>query len=242
MAQNIYDEPAFFDGYSRLVRSVQGLAGAPEWPALRSLLPALAGQRVLDMGCGYGWFCRWARTQGAHSVLGIDVSERMLARALSAAADPAITYQRADLEQPDLPEAAFDLAYSALALHYVERLGELLAAVHRALRPGGRLVFSVEHPIFMAPTKPGWAVDAQGGRRWPLDAYLREGPRTTDWFVPGVVKQHRTIGTLLNALIGAGFTLDHVEDWGPTDAQVAAQPELAKERERPMFLLVAARR
>ncbi|HXA96495.1 MAG TPA: class I SAM-dependent methyltransferase, partial [Candidatus Dormibacteraeota bacterium] len=81
MTQNIYDDAKFFEGYSRLPRSVEGLAGAPEWPALRALLPALRGLTVLDLGCGFGWFCRWAREQGTTRVVGVDVSERMLARA-----------------------------------------------------------------------------------------------------------------------------------------------------------------
>ncbi|MBV9747245.1 MAG: hypothetical protein JO157_00370 [Acetobacteraceae bacterium] len=72
--------------------------------------------------------------------------------------------------------------------------------------------------------------------------YLVEGPRTTDWLAEGVVKHHRTIGTTLNLLIEAGFTISHVEEFGPTDEQIAARPELAEERERPMFLLVAAHR
>jgi ubiquinone/menaquinone biosynthesis C-methylase UbiE len=116
MAQNIYDNPEFFEGYSRLSRSIEGLDGAAEWPALRALLPELRGLRVLDLGCGFGWFCRWAREQGAAQVLAIDLSERMLARARATTADAAITYTRADMERLDLPEATFDLAYSSLAL------------------------------------------------------------------------------------------------------------------------------
>ena len=242
MAQNIYDDPAFFEGYSRLGRSVEGLAGAPEWPALRVLLPDLRGLKVLDLGCGFGWFCRWAREQGAARVLGLDVSEKMLARASAATSDAAITYARADLERLDLPEASFDLAYSALALHYIENLAGLLAKVHRALVPGAHLIFSAEHPIYTAPTHPGWLVDAQGRKTWPVDAYQIEGPRTTDWLARGVIKQHRAIGTYLNLLIRLGFAISHVEEWGPTDEQIAVQPELAEERQRPMFLLVAARR
>ena len=65
MTQNIYDNPKFFEGYSRLSRSVEGLDGAAEWPALKALLPDLRGLRVLDIGCGFGWFCRWVRQQGA---------------------------------------------------------------------------------------------------------------------------------------------------------------------------------
>ena len=81
MTQNVYDDPEFFEGYIRLGRSVEGLDGAAEWPSLRVLLPDVRGRRVVDLGCGFGWFCRWARTQGAAHVLGLDVSERMLARA-----------------------------------------------------------------------------------------------------------------------------------------------------------------
>src|SRR5437660_247885 len=98
MGQNIYDDPTFFEGYRRLPRSVQGLDGAPEWPAIRAMLPELRGRGVLDLGCGFGWFCRWARQQGAAQVTGIDVSEKMLARARAEIDDPAISYLCADLE------------------------------------------------------------------------------------------------------------------------------------------------
>ena len=54
MTQNIYDNPEFFEGYSRLGRSVEGLAGAAEWPSLRAMLPDVRGLRVVDLGCGYG--------------------------------------------------------------------------------------------------------------------------------------------------------------------------------------------
>lgn len=242
MTQNIYDNPTFFAGYSRLERSLEGLAGAAEWPALRAMLPDLRGLRIVDLGCGFGWFCRWARERGAAQVLGLDVSEKMLARAQAMTDDPAITYIRADLERVDLPEASFDFAYSSLALHYIEDLAGLLAKVHRALVPGAHLVFSVEHPIYTAPTHPAWSVGADGRKTWPVDRYLVEGPRTTDWLAKGIVKQHRTIGTYLNLLIRLGFTITHVEEWGPTDKQIAARPEWAEERHRPMFMLVGAHR
>ncbi|WP_332688778.1 class I SAM-dependent methyltransferase, partial [Bosea sp. (in: a-proteobacteria)] len=93
MAQNIYDDPEFFAGYSRLPRQVHGLAGAPEWPAIRAILPDLEGRRVVDMGCGFGWFSRWAREHGAASVLGLDLSGKMIARAKAETADAAITYK-----------------------------------------------------------------------------------------------------------------------------------------------------
>lgn len=242
MTQNIYDNDEFFAGYGRLPRSVEGLDGAPEWPALRAMLPNLQSRRVLDLGCGYGWFCRWAREQGAAQVLGIDVSENMLARARADTKDAAITYTRADMERLELAPESYDLVYSSLALHYVENLDRLMGEVHRALVPGGSLVFSAEHPIYTAPAKPGWLGDTPGRRAWPVDRYLDEGPRSRDWLTKGVIKQHRTLATYLNALLRLGFTLRHIEEWGPTKEQIAAHPEWADERQRPPFLLIAAER
>jgi SAM-dependent methyltransferase len=240
MAQNIYDQLEFFAGYSRLGRSVEGLAGAAEWPALRAMLPVMTGLRVVDLGCGFGWFCRWAAQQGAVDIVGLDLSERMLRRAEELSTGCAIRYRRADLDGLELPVAGFDLAYSSLAFHYVEDAGRLFATIHRSLVPGGTLVFSTEHPVFMAPTRPGWTVDAHGRATWPVDAYFAEGSRTTDWLAPGVVKYHRTLGTTLNLLLAAGFSIRRVEEFCPGAEQIAARPELARECERPMFLLVAA--
>ena len=240
--QNIYDNAEFFEGYSRMRRSVEGLAGAAEWPAMRALLPDLHGCRVLDLGCGYGWFCRWAREHGAIQVVGVDGSEKMLERARSATSDEAITYQRLDMETIDLPESEFDLVFSSLAFHYVEDFSALMAKVHRALKPEGRVVFSIEHPVYMAADHPEWIVDAKGSLAWPISGYFAEGPRETDWLTTGVIKQHRTMGTTLNVLMRQGFQLTHVEEWQPTTEQIEMWPEIAPDRERPIFLLVAAQR
>ena len=242
MTQNIYDDPEFFAAYGGLPRSQAGLDAAPEWPALQAMLPPLRGRTVADLGCGYGWFCRWAREQGAARVLGLDVSQRMLARARAATQDPAILYARADLEGFGLAERSIDLVYSSLAFHYIADLGRLFDAVYRALDAGGHFVFSVEHPVFTAPTAPGWAVDALGRKTWPIDGYLNEGPRRTMWLGKPVVKWHRTVASYVNRLLRTGFALAGVDEWGPTDAQIEARPALADERQRPPFLLVAARK
>jgi SAM-dependent methyltransferase len=242
LAQNIYDTPDFFQAYSRLNRSVHGLDGAPEWPAIQAMLPDLKGQRVVDLGCGFGWFARWARTQGASSVLGLDLSDNMLSKARADTTDPAIQYANADLETLDLPQAAFDLAYSALALHYIRDLTRLVRSVFQSLIPGGHFVFTTEHPIYMASTRPAWLRRDDGAKTWPLDNYAVEGPRSTDWLAKGVVKYHRTLGTTLNTLIASGFTIRHVQEWHPSPDQIAKQPTLADEMDRPMMVLISARR
>ena len=240
MAQNVYDDESFFEGYSKLTRSVDGLAGAAEWPRLREMLPPIESRSVLDLGCGYGWFCRWAAAEGAKRVVGVDLSTRMLERARGERSAAAIEYQLMDLDEIELPAQTFDLVYSSLTLHYVSRLDRLLEAVSATLVPGGSLVFSVEHPIFMAPSEPGFVTDVAGRSVWPLDGYLREGERVTDWFVPGVVKHHRTIETYLRSLRRAGLVLDDLVEWGPSDEQIESVPGWSIERERPPFLLVSA--
>jgi SAM-dependent methyltransferase len=179
---------------------------------------------------------------GARRVLGLDVSNRMLAQARAQNSGLGITYDCVDLEHLSLPTASFDLAYSSLALHYVKDLAAVVGCVHDSLVDGGRFVFSIEHPIYMASRAPQWLMDACGRASWPVDGYCREGPRTTNWLADSVVKQHRTIATTLNTLIRAGFVIRHVQEFGPSQDQVAALPELKLERERPMFLIVSAQR
>lgn len=242
MGQNIYDNPAFFEGYSRLPRQVEGLAGAPEWPAVRAMLPDLAGRRVADLGCGFGWASRWMREHGAASVTGFDLSRNMLARARADTHDPAIAYHLADLETLDLPGAAFDLVFSALAFHYVADFGRLAGMIATALVPGGDLVFTIEHPVFMAAAHPHWIADEDGRRTWPVNGYSIEGERRTDWFTKGVLKHHRTLATTVNTLIAAGFVLRRIEEFAPSPEQVETMPALREELERPMMLLVSARK
>jgi len=241
VAQNIYDDETFASNYAQLPRSVLGLDGAPEWPTLRAMIGGVRGDRVVDLGCGYGWFCRWAAEAGAETVVGLDISTRMLGRAVAETDDVRITYQQANLEDFELGENAFDVAYSSLTFHYLVELTSLLRRLHAALAPGGRLVFSVEHPIFTAPSAPGFVPDVGGKMVWPVDSYLDEGARTTSWLAPGVVKQHRTIATYLSSLRAARFGLVDLIEWGPSDDQVAEVPDWASERDRPPFLLISAR-
>jgi SAM-dependent methyltransferase len=232
----------FFEGYGRLDRSVRGLDGAAEWPVLRTMLPDLAGKRVLDLGCGFGWFSRWARQNGAADVHAFDLSERMIARASAETNDERIVYTIADLEDLALPAGAFDFAFSSLAFHYLADFGSMARRVHRALTAGSSFVFTIEHPIYMAPAKPGWVADAKGNRSWALNAYALEGPRETDWLAKDVVKYHRTLATTLNALIDSGFALRKIHEWSPSAEALKANPALRDEVDRPMFLLIGAQR
>lgn len=171
MSQNIYDDPDFFAGYATLDRSVKGLDGAPEWPAIQRMLPPLRGLRVVDLGCGYGWFCRWAREQDAAQVTGVDLSSRMLDRAREMGQGDHIDYRCEDLQRLTLPADSCELVYSSLALHYLPDVAPLFAVIYQALTPGGTLLFSAEHPVYTAPLRQGWQKDDAGQKIWPVSHY-----------------------------------------------------------------------
>src|SRR5450631_2172704 len=168
--QNIYDDAGFFVGYSGLERFGAGWERAMEHADLLALLPSADGRRVLDLGCGAGQLAHYLAATGAAEVLGVDVSERMLALARAEWAHPNVSYQRAAIEAVAFPAARFELVVSSLAFHYVDDYAGLVNRIAGWLVPGGVLVFSTEHPIFTARLPgEGWVLDAQGGRTlWGL--------------------------------------------------------------------------
>lgn len=119
MIQNKYDDEKFFKQYSAMDRSIKGLEGAGEWHAMQPLLPDFSGKRVLDLGCGFGWHCRYAAEQGAAYVLGVDISEKMLAVARGKTPYANVEYTLSGIEEYPFPPAAFDIVISSLTFHYV---------------------------------------------------------------------------------------------------------------------------
>jgi len=120
MRQNIYDNPLFFEGYQKLRDGDTGLNGAVEDPAIRSLLPSLNGLSVLDLGSGFGDFCRFARANGASSVVGVELSDRMLEVARKRTFDKKIAYLHEAIEDFTIQPMGYDLIVSRMALHYVQ--------------------------------------------------------------------------------------------------------------------------
>ena len=159
MKENKYDNERFFQKYSQMMRSQKGLQGAGEWRELQKILPDFCEKRVLDLGCGYGWHCKYAADHHAASVLGTDLSEKMIQTARTINAAPSIEYRRVAMEDLDFPERSFDVVLSSLALHYVEAFTPLVQNISKWLVPGGSFVFSVEHPVFTSYGTQDWYYD-----------------------------------------------------------------------------------
>lgn len=241
MKENKYDDEVFFDKYSRMERSKKGLEAAGEWATLRSLLPDFKGRSVLDLGCGYGWHCRYASERGAERVVGVDLSQKMIEKARAMTCDPEIEYICRAVEDVDYPSRSFDIVISSLALHYVEDYKSVIRVIYRMLKKGGNFVFSAEHPIFTAEGSEDWIRDSAGRIKcFPVDNYFSEGQRITDFLGEPVLKYHRTLTTYINELIAAGFKLQAVVEPQPAPAMLKDYPEMADELRRPMMLIVSA--
>lgn len=142
MKENKYDDGAFFEKYSQMPRSVHGLSGAGEWEALRKMFPDFDGKRVLDLGCGFGWHCMYAAECGALSVIGSDISSKMLNVATEKNFFPDnVRYKCAPMEDLNFESGSFDVVMSSLAFHYIPDFAAMTAKISNWLVCGGDFIF-----------------------------------------------------------------------------------------------------
>ena len=220
MAQTLarYDE--FAEWYEQWIHD-----GPPLIAAQAGLLPAVSGDRVLDIACGQGRMSRYLAGLGAE-VVGIDVSAAMLGKARATGPEN-ITYIHADVARHPAwwDGRPFDGCTCELALMDIDDLAGTLSTVTTVLRPGGWFVASIVHPCF-----PG---NERGRSSWPPgEGYDREGWWTSPDHNPEGVRirvgaTHRKLSTFLNALLDAGL-----------DAERFVEPPSAV----PMYLLWRCRR
>lgn len=243
MKENKYDDEKFFEQYSKMPRSVGGLNAAGEWHELKKLLPDLRGKRVLDLGCGFGWHCIYAAEQGAKSVVGIDISEKMLAQAREKITSKIVEYIKLPIEEIDFSADSFDVVLSSLAFHYIENFDDIVTKVKACLVKGGDFVFSAEHPVFTAYGTQDWYYDKDGNiLHFPVDNYYIEGKRKAVFLGEEVVKYHKTLTTYLNGLLTQGFQIKSIVEPAPSAEMLAEIPEMKDELRRPMMLLVSAKK
>ncbi|KRL08411.1 SAM-dependent methyltransferase [Schleiferilactobacillus perolens DSM 12744] len=241
MTNTIYDDPSFFDAYSHMARSEGGLPAAGEWQTLKSVLPDFTGKTVLDLGCGYGWHCRYAVEHGAKYVLGIDSSAKMIEQAQSMTHSSIIDYRVMDMTAIDELKVHFDVILSSLAIHYIQDYKGLVAKIYARLNTPGTFIMSVEHPIFTAQGSEEWIKDQNGNTLyWPVDRYFDESSRETDFLDHKIKKYHRTMTTYLETLIKQGFRLTNVIEPQPPVEMQKESAEMRDELRRPMMLIVTA--
>ena len=167
----------------------------------------LDGERVLDLGCGYGCYTDYFRSVGGRAV-GIDGSEAMIR--LARERYPEIPFFVGDITLP-LPfdAGAFDLVFCNQVLMDIDPVGDALSECRRVLKPGGVFYFSIVHPAFYGGV---WQV-AEDGRHTGkvVSSYL--APRASEnSFWGETTHYHRPLSHYLNAAADAGFILAHADE------------------------------
>lgn len=237
---NEYDNAAFFEEYAKMSRSRDGLQAAGEWHQLKPLFPPLDGKAVLDLGCGYGWHCKFSAEQGAKQVLGLDLSRKMIETARMRNAGAQIEYRICGIEAYEYPENTWDCVVSNLAMHYISNIELVFQNIHRTLKRDGIFLLNMEHPVFTAGVGQDWIYTEAGTPKyWPIDRYFLPGERKTRFLGCDVVKQHHTLTQILMGLLNSGFELAAVEEAQPP-REMMELPGFKDELRRPMMLLVKA--
>lgn len=242
MKQNIYDNDCFFQQYQQIRARQNNYNRLLEQPHFIAQLPALHGKAVLDIGCGAGDFAAHCVQYGAIYVTGVDISANMIELAIKRHTHEKLHFKRVAFEEMTVQDESFDVITSSLAFHYIEDFEALIEKISGALRVGGTLLFSTEHPIETANKgHRNWIQDEEGSiEHFAINRYQHEGKRTQNWLVDGVVMYHRTLATMMNTLIACGLQIEAVIEPLPSEEAIRMHPSLQKEFCRPSFLIVKA--
>ena len=213
-------------------------------PAQVDLCGDVSGLRILDLGCGNGYFAREMARRNAR-VTGVDLSPRMIHHALKREADEplGITYHVADAAAIDsvLGGERFDMVTSCLALQDMPDVPGALAQAKRVLADDGRLVASITHPCSDMPFRQ-WEKDENGNKRYLcVDRYFERGPVSFTWkgwayefSTPAV---HATIGDWFGWFRDAGFVVHELREPEPTKDALMRYPDLEDAARVPYYLL-----
>jgi SAM-dependent methyltransferase len=202
----------------------------------------LAGAaRVLDLGCGEGQVARLALDRGARAVVGIDTAAAQLAAAQARGGGAA--YVRGSATAVPLRTGWFDAVVSCLVLEHVPELDAALDEVARVLRPGGRFVLLLNHPLFQTPGS-GWIDDRVVD---PPEQYWRVGPYLTETVTVEEVDAgvrlpffHRPLSRYVNGLADRGLRLTRMVEPAPPARFLALAPQYADAAAIPRLLLLRA--
>ncbi len=183
------------------------------------MLDPQPGERVLDVCCGQGVFCRQLASLPLAEVVGIDASSRLIESARQRGGGANLRFAVADARDPGrLADGRFDAAACLMAVHDLDDIDAAFKGIAAALRPGGRLVVILMHPCLRIPRQSSWGWDEQKRAQYrrldryqtpmtiPIATHPGSEPGTHTLFF------HRPIAAYINALAAAGLAITGCEE------------------------------
>lgn len=219
-------------------------------PNLLRIVDPKPGMRILEVGCGDGYFTSAFAQKGAW-VTGSDIARAMIDHAKKR--EPKLEWHAAPADQLDFAKNnSFDTVVVVLALQNIENLSGAIAEAARVLKPKGSMVFVLNHPVFRIPKKSSWGFDEEAGVQYRrLDAYLSESAEEID-MDPGkesnkrtTISFHRPLQLYIKVLAKHGFGVVGFEEWISNKKSQSGPRQKAEDiarKEFPLFLMVKAQK
>ncbi|MGI9118918.1 MAG: class I SAM-dependent methyltransferase [Acidimicrobiales bacterium] len=196
---------------------------------------------VADVGTGEGQLARLAAAAGNRTVVGVDPTAAQIVEARRRGGGS--LYARADAAHLPLATARFDAVVACLVFEHIEEVDDALAEVGRVLRPGGRFLFFLNHPLLQAPGS-GWIDDHvldPPEQYWRIGAYLEEDRSVEEVekgvFIPFI---HRPLSRYVNAMTAAGLTIRRMDEPPPPAGFLSRAREYTEAATIPRLLFLLA--
>lgn len=215
-------------------------------PVLFSLIPSVAGKKVLDAGCGEGYISRKLARLGA-AVTAIDLSRVMIEIAKErTSSDLSIEYICGNCEKMDfLQPKSFNVVISSMVIQDLPDHRAFLHSINTLLKDDGVLVMSFSHPCFISPDS-GWEKDKDGRKlHWNTDCYFSEGPYVQPFSAnndPPIYMFHRTLSEYLQSLMAFGFELMDFIEPRPSEEMMAKYPKFRDDLRMCDFIVIKAKK
>ncbi|MED4233052.1 class I SAM-dependent methyltransferase [Priestia megaterium] len=230
-----YDNDEAFLAYTKHRQQKENANDTIEKPAILQLLGDVTDANVLDLGCGNAGFGAELLEQGCFSYTGVDGSINMI----NAAQQQLLNYPNArvlheSMEHYTPPRTEYDLVTARLSLHYMEDLASIFTKVNQSLKPEGRFIFSVEHPVITSTLQPSAL-----RTNWTVDNYFSMGFRQQHWMGGYVQKYHRTLEEYFSLMQQSGFTVTNLKEACPQQEHFDNVETYERRMRIPLFLLMS---